>query len=267
MYFAPSVLVYQEAGGYALAFGTGDREDLWNKTLQTGRFYLFMDDSADASAVAPAVTCGALPTGADCPRTENDFHKVLLTDTATKNNFLLSGSKGQRGWYLVLDPNERIITDTFSFSGLTFFSSYEPQIALTDEDGNPLSNLGTCGDKKYESNTTASCAKTGVSNLFLVATTNANGLVPGGADNQRTKQVSSFVTNPFTQLSTGNTGTPGEPAPPPPPPIPQEILDLFPKTCRFANARIDIATIAADTSLQSLGSVPICLTEHSWKEF
>jgi len=36
MYFAPAVLIYQDAGGYALAFGTGDREDLWNRTAQPG---------------------------------------------------------------------------------------------------------------------------------------------------------------------------------------------------------------------------------------
>jgi Tfp pilus tip-associated adhesin PilY1 len=265
MYFAPAVLIYQDAGGYALAFGTGDREDLWNRTAQPGRFYLFIDDTDEASQGAPALVCPSLNAGAICPRTENDFKTIALTDGAVRDNFLLSRPKGSRGWYLVLNANQRVITDTFSFSGLTFFSIYQPQVALTDSDGNPLSNTGGCGDKKYESNTTASCAKTGVSSLFLIATTNANGLLPGGL---RTKDVSSFVTNPFTQLSTGNTGNGGSGGPvPTPAPIPPGVFELFPKTCHFGNARIDIATIAADTSLQSLGSVPVCLTGHSWKEF
>ncbi|HET9767962.1 MAG TPA: hypothetical protein VFS60_13990, partial [Thermoanaerobaculia bacterium] len=271
VYFAPAVVIYQNAGAYALAFGTGDRDDLWNANQQPGRFYVFMDDTNSTSALAPAVACPSLAAGAICPRTEADYQSVPLAPSAVSNvDFLLTRLVGRRGWYLTLPGNERVITDTFSFSGLTFFSSYQPQVAITDENGNPLSNVGTCGQNQYERNTDAHCAKTGVSSLFLVSTVNGNGLLPNG---ERTKQVASFVTNPFTQLSTGNTGGGGPgpgPSPTPsstPPPIPPAISDLFPKTCRFANARIDISTIAADTSLQELGSVPICMTQHSWKEF
>ena len=223
-----------------------------------------MDDTGVSGALPPTKSCPTLATGATCPQTEADYQSVALASTAVKNDFIRDRSVGRRGWFLLLPNNERVITDTFSFSGLTFFSSYQPQVALTDSNGNPIANTGTCGDKKYESNTTASCAKTGVSSLFLVSTVNANGLLPAGL---RSREVSSFVTNPFTELTTGNTSANSGGTPQPPPPIPPAIVDLFPKTCRFANARIDISTIAADTSLQSLGSVPICMTEHSWKEF
>ena len=45
------------------------------------------------------------------------------------------------------------------------------------------------------------------------------------------------------------------------------LKELFPDTCRFVNARVDVKTVAADTTLQKLASIPICLTGHSWKEF
>src|SRR4029079_1473072 len=53
IFFRPAVVVNQLGGGAALAFGTGDRESLWNSNSQPGRSYLFMDDSDKTAALPP----------------------------------------------------------------------------------------------------------------------------------------------------------------------------------------------------------------------
>ncbi|HEX6204038.1 MAG TPA: hypothetical protein VF100_13630, partial [Thermoanaerobaculia bacterium] len=47
----------------------------------------------------------------------------------------------------------------------------------------------------------------------------------------------------------------------------QTLQGLFPPQCKFASYRIDIKTVAADTSLQFIAPVPVCLIESNWKEF
>ena len=92
--------------------------------------------------------------------------------------------------------------------------------------------------------------------------------------------VTTFVTNPFTEFSGGGKGQTGDTPPEGQDPtrtaddlsetdkaVMDLLKDLFPDSCRFVNARVDIKTVAADTTLQKLASIPICLTGHSWKEF
>ena len=56
IYFAPTLFYVSRLSRFALAFGTGDREKLWNLDGQTGRFYLIIDDNFTSV------------TGMDCPR-------------------------------------------------------------------------------------------------------------------------------------------------------------------------------------------------------
>jgi Tfp pilus tip-associated adhesin PilY1 len=271
LFFRPAVLNARSVAAgaeFALALGTGDREDLWNAPLvggQAGRFYVILDDTATNSI--RALACGTLAPNFSCPLTENDLTGLTPTTAATSDNLL-----GDGGWFIELSPNERVITDTFSFSGVTYFATYRPQVALTDESGNPLSNLGTCGDNKFESNTTASCAKTGNSFTFLVNTLNGNGLL---GSNVRSQQVSSFVTNPYTEFTTGSGSSDSEVAEGANADtmsqaqidVMNAIQALFSPSCRFTNARVDINTFSADIKAQDIGSVPVCLLPHNWKEF
>ena len=43
IFFPPSALWVGTRGKYAVAFGTGDREDLWSPQPESGRFYVFLD--------------------------------------------------------------------------------------------------------------------------------------------------------------------------------------------------------------------------------
>src|SRR6185503_15778726 len=152
---------------YALSFGTGDREDLWNTTGVDGRFYVFVDDTEDLSS----------GTVLD----ETRFQRLTVTSASTSTQPLLNGSAGGRGWYLVLDPEERLITDPFALAGVSFFSTYQPDVVVTGTK-DPL------------------CSKTGTSRIFVVSTVNGNPFLrDSGGNPVRYAVVNDFVTNPFTE--------------------------------------------------------------------
>jgi hypothetical protein len=252
IYFRPSVLFVTRLGLYALSFGVGDREDLWNNDGQPGRFYVFVDDS------------DSLPAGTVLD--ESRFVRLTVTSPKVNDEYLLQNSAGQRGWYLVLDPNERLITDPFGLSGVTFFSTFQPDVEVTGG-RDPL------------------CSKTGISRLFVVSTVNGNPFLTdlNGAQ-VRNMVVSQFVTNPFTEQGTtknkidtsgeggsdpgGGGGGAGDPlcdtetmrA------LKEQLKTLFPVNCRFSNQTVNIKTISAKTSLVCIAPVPVCTIKKNWKE-
>ncbi len=241
IYQRPSVLFVAKLGLYALAFGTGDREDLWSNTDQAGRFYVFVDDS---QLLAPA----------DLPITESDLVEVQVGDADVNLDFLVDRTVGQRGWFVPMDDGERLITDPFALSGVTFFTTYQPDIQVSGGH-----------DPR--------CAKTGVSRVFVVNTTNANRLLRDASGlPSRYTSVANFVTNPYSDLS--QTKNPVDADDEPPDELPDDMIDvmnslkqLFPSNCRFANYRVDIKAVSADTGVVFIAPVPVCIIEKNWKEF
>ena len=118
LYQRPSVIFVAKLGLFAVAFGSGDRDDLWLRTRQDGRFYLFVDDT---DRLVPA----------SLPLTEADFQRVNLGDPNLNADLLLSRPQGQKGWYLAFGSDERVITESFSLLGVTIFSSYLPHVLIT----------------------------------------------------------------------------------------------------------------------------------------
>jgi hypothetical protein len=183
--------------------------------------------------------------------------------------------KTDGGWSLVLGEDERVITDGFSLSGLTIFSSFTPQVV--DEGGNVVNvGCGKAGQGGTPSVGEITCSKQGFSHIFVVNTTNADGLLFAGDTAVRYKEVSTFVTNPFAEPGqTRNTGEDDDEDSGSNADVLTEdlikVMDslkaLFPRQCKFANYRVDIKTIAADTSLQFIAPVPVCIIERNWKEF
>lgn len=47
----------------------------------------------------------------------------------------------------------------------------------------------------------------------------------------------------------------------------ESLKALFPKNCKFANYRIDVKTVAADTTIQFIAPIPVCIVDKNWKEF
>ncbi|MDX1503663.1 MAG: hypothetical protein R3325_14995, partial [Thermoanaerobaculia bacterium] len=245
IYHEPAVIFAAELGRYALAFGTGDREDLWSGNTQSGRFYVFVDETD-------------LLLDSALPQTENDFVGLAANSPDIGPNLLTSRGVGQRGWYLILDDEERVISDAFSLAGVTFFSSYQPDVLVTSGQ-NPL------------------CSKTGGSRIFIVNTTNGNSFVEVAGVRSRFLLASSFVTQPYTEQG-GNANPPTGSGNEPPTPTADDLTDqlrqvmeemksLFPPECKFANYRIDIKTLKADTGVVFIAPVPVCLIEKNWREF
>lgn len=254
IYFRPSVLFVAQLGRYAITFGTGEREDLAAKTLQQGRFYAFVDDSdlVDAS---------------NLPFTESNLTGIAADQApdASNTNLLTQSSVGSRGWFLILNEEERLIANPFGLSGVTFFTTFESDVV------NEGGEVGPGGGQ----NSDPLCSLTGNSRIFVVNTTNANPFITG-ADSTKTRYIeaASFVTNPFTeQAQTKNPSSSSDSGPTADDlglgevEIMEALKQLFPRECKFANYRIDIKTIAADTRIQRIAPVPICIIEKNWKEF
>lgn len=241
IFFRPSVIFVAKLGRYALSFGVGDRDDLWSKSLQTGRFYVFVDDSDDL----PGVTFN-----------ESNFQRITSTTLATSAEYLFNPAVGRRGWYMVLQPEEKVVTDAFALSGVTAFSTFIPDVEVTGG-RDPL------------------CSKTGISRVFVVGTINGNPFMiddpdgDGTGDKIREKEVPTLVTNPFTeQGQTKNENAAVEICDEPAMmTLMNSLKSLFPRNCKFSNYRVDIKTIASDTGLVCIAPVPVCIVEKNWKEF
>jgi len=255
LYFRPSVFFIAKLGLYGLAFGSGDREDLWSVSNAEGRFWIMVDDTGPFSG----------------PRDESTLSAVDPQQADVVADLLLDPSlaPGTRGWYLTLNDNERVITDAFALSGVTIFSSFEPRTDITDADGDPIDagcSSRDLGERK--------CSKAGNSNIYGVNTTNANALLQDDTGQDvRSIQTSTYVSNPFAETGSSkdvDAGDDGDTADD----LSQKHLDimeslkgLFPTNCKFANYRIDVKTVAADTSLQLIAPIPVCLIEKNWKDF
>lgn len=241
IYYPPSVIYYPKATNYVLAWGTGNREDLWKASTLPGRFYVIVD--ANLGPVAD----GAVLTETSFAAIDPVFSGSLSTD-----DFLLNPAPGMKpGWYFFLDPGERVITKSFALAGIVTFSSYVPK-TIDDPD-------------------TKVCSKGGDSHIFTVLVTNANPVQkdPTSGLYERYRLVPVFTTSPYTEQSeTANKLTT---APPPLSPEEQDVMkalkDLQPSNCRFANYRIDIKTIRSDTGIELIAPVPICMVQKNWREF
>jgi hypothetical protein len=254
IYYRPSVIFVAKLGRYALSFGTGDREDLWSKSGLEGRFYVFVDETDKLLSL---------------PMLETNLQEITATSLDVANaDYLLGRPEGQRGWYMRLNVDERVITDSFALSGVTFFSSYQPDTCIGTLDP----NTNVCTPPKQ--NDDKVCAKTGRSRVFIVNTTNANSFMVG-VDGQRTKffMVSNFVTNPYVEqgptknpLSSTTTGPNADQLSASLTQVMNELKKLFPQNCKFTNYRLDIKTISSDTGVVFIAPVPVCIVEKNWKE-
>lgn len=254
IFFPPSAIFVAELSRFAVAFGTGDRDDLWSADPQTGRFYAFLD--ADFSRT----TLGLPATAADL-----DEIQVTDPDLDLDDNLLVpTGAELTAGWYLELDPRERLITKSFALSGVLFFTSYQP-------DDQPPAAPPQGGGRNQED---VLCARTGQSRVFVVFATNANALTTLDSLPSRYLQVPDFVTDPFETLSTtGNVPDGGGEGEPPDHAddlcrsqgeITRQLMQLFPDSCRFANYTLDIQTIRSDRGLVCIAPVPVCFQQRNW---
>src|SRR6185436_16898623 len=96
---------------------------------------------------------------------ETDYIKIDPETGAppgtTSSDFILAPQTGfQRGWFMELDPDERVITQAFGLAGVIIFSGYKPQVDIEINQ-----------DKQQV------CSRSGDSRIFVVYANNANALM------------------------------------------------------------------------------------------
>lgn len=270
IYFPPAVLFVADLGEFALAFGTGDRDDLTSRTGSSGRFYVFVDETDQLA-------------DADLPMVEGRFEEI--TRAEGDNPDLLTDSTipvGEKGWYLVLESEERLIGEPFGFSGITFFASFEPQVeascSVTCErnDDSCTECVKPDNDGVLDPDESPQCTLGGLSRIYVVGTTDADAFLEDPDTGVLTRSYDiqgQFVTSPFTEqavttVTTGEDGTTVEadPLSDAEKQLMQKLMELFPEQCKFGNHRIDIKVVQANSEIQRIATVPICIIEKNWKE-
>jgi hypothetical protein len=254
-----------ESGDFALVFGTGNREDLWNEEALDQRLYVIVDEGwvrADSLGGTPLL-----------PRTEANY--TVFDNTSAPNassNFLLTPPSGRnRGWIVTLDDEERIVSQPFSLSGVTVFSTFIPRVDIEDDGGGGPPQPGDEGPV---------CARVGDSRIYVTFTYNADSLLPdpdGGTADRYLEVGDTLVTPPYVdQSATSNfAGGPGggggslstlcndefKQA------MIQKLLAIFPPGTRFANYEIQVNFLRDDKAPICPIPIPVGIVEKNWKEF
>lgn len=253
IFFRPSVIFLPAFNKYAIALGTGNREDIFRRDQPTGRFFTFVDNVTHFDIKQPGFVpfspshLGLTPLDPDS--------SVRLEEV----NLLKEGE----GWWLELATNERLVTEPFALSGILFFSTFIP-----DPEGPEVIPEDSL------------CRERGVSNIYGVFTSNADGLlapdddINDPADLARYLTVAGLVSSPFTEQAQSKNAPPGDEV--------ETIDDLterlryirdrlklqFPENCTFPPGyRTDVKTRGSGTEVNFIAPVPICVVEKSFREF
>ena len=237
IFFPPAVVFVGSLGQYALGFGTGDREDLWQVTNVEGRFYMILDQGFTAMNLAS-------------PLTELDFAIIARDDPEVTANLLTSpAATDEPGWVLRLTSNERVTAEAFTLSGLLAFNTFSPTGEdLLNEVFNP-------------------CIPRGISSVFAILTTNANAL----GDAARSHLIEGFAGTPYvlpSSLSSSDFEDTGldpfdateiqE--------IREDLKGLFPSNCRFGNFSLRVGASISNTAQVAVAEIPVCVVIKNWTE-
>jgi Tfp pilus tip-associated adhesin PilY1 len=237
IYYPPVAMFVSKLDSIALAFGTGDREDLWNLNNVEGRFYLMIDE------------------GFTSAQNESSYQQITPTGASTTTDLVINPPVGKkRGWYLRLPANERVITKAFGLSGLIVFSAYQPQLNTSTSPTGPV------------------CGRTGTSRVYTVYANNGNPVLRDPDTNLDTRFQDSdvFVAPPTVDLgSTKNPSTTQHNAAT----LTAEQVDImnhlksyFPASCKFGNFWYTISAMGSDTRYVGIAAIPMCIIEHNWKD-
>ncbi len=251
IYLQMQLLFIQRLGQFALVFGTGDRDDLWDPAAGQGRLYVIVDEGFTPTT-SPAL-----------PRTEANYRQITPEGSAVSGNrnLLLDPEPGKDpGWYMLLDAKERVITKAFGASGILVVSSFQPKI---EEEGGDLDRL---------------CARSGVSRNFVVFAFNGNAVTDLDmldADSERFFEVTDFVTSPFVEQSQTQNVTGGQPV--------SESAELScsserlqnvasvlkqngPPNARYGNYYLRLGQRMSQRGIFVPACIPIAITERNWRE-
>jgi hypothetical protein len=240
IYFGANVLFVAALNSYAITFGTGDREDLWSTTGLEGRFYLIVDQ------------------GFTSAQNESNYTQLTPSGASTTADLVSAASPPtgkNRGWYVRLAADERVITKAFGLSGLIVFSSYQPQVTITSGGGGPI------------------CGKTGTSFVYSLYLKNGNPVLKDPDTNQFTRyqQVDVFVAPPTVDL--GSTKNDANNSQKSSATLTAEQLNImenlksyFPRGTRFSSVYYNVAVMGSDTRNMGVAAVPVGILVRNWKQ-
>ncbi len=255
MFYPPAVFFDTDRNQYGLAFGTGNRFDLWASDSTTGRFFVLIDTGF---------------TAANTPTPFKAANLQQLTPDGTLNpnsNFLLSPPNGlQPGYYFEMGAGERVINEAFALAGVLIFPSYVPKLLTSVANNNTV------------------CADTGDTHVFVLNINNGDALSqqtaalgtgsPTGTTNRYFVLSKDLGLNVNTSESTPIIATKGNPTPPAETPLSSAIQDvmkqiiaLMPSNCRFSTKRINVTVTDTFNTTYPAAAIPACIIEKNWKEF
>ncbi|MEM7351208.1 MAG: hypothetical protein AAF657_10405 [Acidobacteriota bacterium] len=299
IYFAPSAFFIPERNRFGLAFGTGDREDLWSVPPigPEARFIVFVDDDFDitdiplpadtTACVAAGTTKAALPVTESClvtfPFTEDPVDRNLLLDppsnldTTGLPSSLASAVLEQLrpGWVMTIPQTStresRVTTEAFVIAGIVVFSTFDP------------TTVAVAGSNDE-------CERTGTTRAFVVQASNGSPVIdlnstlppPGGGSSQladltaedRFQTIEEFTTAPFLE----RTSTKNQPSST----NDRTILDAIeeqandtvrealvanlPRGSRFNDAfQVVISALRNSTGVEVYASIPIAIYPADWR--
>jgi len=238
IYLGATVMFVQSLNGYAIAFGTGDREDLWNFNNIEGRFYLIVDQ------------------GFTSAQNESKYTQVTPTGSTTSADLVSATSPPtglNRGWYIRLANNERVITKTFGLSGLIVFSSFQPQVTFTSSGSGPV------------------CGKTGQSFVYTIYAKNGNPVLHDSSGNLvRYQEQNVFMAPPTIDQPTKNPNNPNRRSvaqlTPAQMDIMKSLMSYFPKGTKFGNFFYTVEAMGSDTRYVGVAAIPVGILERNWKQ-
>ncbi len=279
MYYPPAVFYIADLNEYGLAWGTGNRQNLWLSDTTTGRFYVMVDN-------------GLKSTTTGLPYTATNLTEITPDGAPLTGNYLDSPPTGFIGGYFFeLNAGERVVNEAFTLGGVLIFSSYQPTIAT-----------GGTGTNRV-------CADSGTSRVFELNITNGNGLAAAastsGSGSSATTTVSftryqslsqTLALNINTSQSTpiiytgSNPGLPGsgstttsgsgstagstpdqssacDPTGAAFQAVLKQLESILPSNCRYTNATVNINITTTTSQSICAAGVPVCVIEKNWKEF
>lgn len=253
IFYPPSVIFVTDRGRYALAFGTGYREDLWQQVNQTARFFVVLDEIVDTSGptavIRPFRLSDSQGGSAVLPLDSADLQQVDPESTTLSTaNFLTTPQGSLRaGWWMELQSEERVIASPFALSGLLVFLTFQPDEVI-----------GSGG---------RTCANAGVGRSFTVFSVNGSTIIQG---RKAYSIIPDLPTSPYTEVGTTKNPTPSgeseiEEIPAELEPVMAALKKLFPRECRFGNYTINVKTRRSDTGIEWIAPVPICIVQKNWK--
>ena len=222
LYYPPSVFFVASRGEYGLAFGTGDREDIFADTGQEGRAWFIRDSNFELGD-------SFLP-----------FDESNLDGSLVDQKFEES-SPNAVGYGWTLEENERLMSRPTTIAGVTVITTFKPNIGNGADPcaGSGLSRIFTVftGSGAHVHNDDSSTSEPPCKSGGMCD--------PPGPE--ESPWLEDPVTSPYSEVG---AGTP-----------PEELLELMPEGCKFSNRTINLSTVRADTSINDILSVPICHSE------